>query len=92
MMVVKNPLQLYAVLTHGRASSTTTRGQTVQLQAIGDELHFALDDGGTVSVQGYSMIDGLAGELADGATFTTHDGCAVTRRGAEAIWTTPGWR
>jgi hypothetical protein len=64
----------------------------VQLQAIDNELHLALDDGGTISVQGYGMIDGLAGELAEGATFTTHDGCTVTRRGDEAIWTTPPGR
>lgn len=48
-----------------------------------------LADGGTVFVCGYIGVDGLAGDLAEGTTFTTHDGCTVTRRGHEAVWTTP---
>jgi hypothetical protein len=63
----------------------------VRIKPNGSELEFQLDDGGTVSVLQYDrmLIDGLAGDLADGATFTTHDGCTVTRRGDEAIWMTP---
>ena len=48
-----------------------------------------LDDGGTVFVCAYIGVDGLAGDLADGETFAMPDGCTVTRRGEEAIWTTP---
>ncbi len=50
-----------------------------------------LDTGAEIAVYDYdaSVIDGLAGELADGATFECVDGCSVTRRGGQAIWYTP---
>jgi hypothetical protein len=51
---------------------------------------FVLADGSEIEVCDRGRpIDGLAGALADGQTFTCHDGCTVTRRGEEEIWFTP---
>lgn len=68
--------------------------RAVKLQANGNEFEFALDDGTIISIGRYDRlsIDGLGGDLTEGATFTMHDGCTVTRRGNEAVWMTPGRR
>jgi hypothetical protein len=50
----------------------------------------ALADGSTIEVCDRGRpIEGLAGELADGQTFTGDDGWAMTRRGEEEVWFTP---
>ena len=61
----------------------------MQLIANGSEFEFALADGGTVFVCAYIGVDGLGRELAEGESFSTHDGCVATRRGGETVWWTP---
>jgi hypothetical protein len=52
---------------------------------------FGLVDGSTLEVcdGGFRSIEGFAGELEDGQTFTCSDGGTVTRHGAEEIWFSP---
>lgn len=42
-----------------------------------------------ITSYGRLLIDGLAGDLADGETFTSHDGTTWTRHGAEMLVTSP---
>lgn len=78
---------VYSFPTTQDQPASQSRGTTVKLQA--NDFTIALDNGCTVFVCGYIGVDGLAGDLADGASFTTADGCTVTRFGDEALWTTP---
>jgi hypothetical protein len=62
----------------------------IKLKTVGDDFALVLANVTTVSVDRYDgLIDGLDGELADGATFVTQDGCTVTRHGDEVVWTEP---
>jgi len=60
----------------------------MQLRKDNVGTRIVLDNGAEVAVMAYDaiLIDGLEGELADGETFTLHDGCTVTRQGDEAVW------
>jgi hypothetical protein len=57
-------------------------------------IKITLEDGSSVDVRGYdrTVIDGLDGDLEDGATFRFPDGCTVTRQGEEAVWSEPAQR
>ena len=50
-----------------------------------------LDAGGELWVAAYNgtLIDGLAGELEDGESFRSHEGCTYTRYGDEMVVVTP---
>ena len=45
-----------------------------------------------IGVYDPTLIEGLAGDLADGESFTHPDGSTVTRHGDEALWTGPPTR
>lgn len=56
-----------------------------------DEARVVLPNDAEFSFRRYAphLIDGLAGGLADGATFVAADGCTVTRYGDYELWVTP---
>jgi len=85
---------------HGTAAVTMANGKAFPVPAfvaisIGSEAYpelITFADGGEWWVTDYrcQLIDGLAGDVVDGETFTAHDGVTWTRYGDEVLVVTLG--
>jgi hypothetical protein len=87
---------------HGKASVTMANGKvipvppdykTMTIRSGAHPYSVTFADGAEWWFTGYrpELIDGLAGDIADGATFTPEDeGCTWTRYGDEMLSAAPG--